>query len=182
MNKAERTVKIEKLFAFHNKYFTNASLKINEDFNYIPKLAHYKKGSTADDGKVMGFFESEISEKTVIYTEMIDINWNSEDPTRTLYKIEYNPFYSDEYEQDSKGRFLIPLEEMKEVKVEKVFEKRGSKSSPAEFSLVNKSAEENIEKVNDCSYSDMTLRDYAAIHTGKPVSNKEWLNKIISNN
>jgi len=33
--------------------------------------------------------------------------------------------------------------------------------------------------VDDAPYSDMTIRDYIAIHTGKPVSNKGWLNELI---
>jgi hypothetical protein len=31
----------------------------------------------------------------------------------------------------------------------------------------------------DAPYSEMTIRDYYAIHTGKPVSAKTWLNELI---
>ena len=31
----------------------------------------------------------------------------------------------------------------------------------------------------DAPYSEMTIRDYYAIHTGKPVSSKTWLNDLI---
>jgi hypothetical protein len=33
--------------------------------------------------------------------------------------------------------------------------------------------------VEDAPYSEMTIRDYIAIHTGKPVSSKGWLNELI---
>jgi hypothetical protein len=33
--------------------------------------------------------------------------------------------------------------------------------------------------MEDAPYSEMTLRDYYAIHTGKPVSAKTWLNELI---
>lgn len=35
------------------------------------------------------------------------------------------------------------------------------------------------EKNEDAPYSEMTIRDYVAIHTGKPVSLKSWLNELI---
>ena len=31
----------------------------------------------------------------------------------------------------------------------------------------------------DAPYSEMTIRDYMAIQTGKPVSNKAWLNELV---
>jgi len=36
--------------------------------------------------------------------------------------------------------------------------------------------------LEDCPYSEMTLRDYMAIHTGKPVSLKDWLNELVIKN
>jgi hypothetical protein len=36
--------------------------------------------------------------------------------------------------------------------------------------------------MEDAPYSEMTIRDYYAIHTGKPVSAKYWLNELIKNN
>jgi hypothetical protein len=40
-------------------------------------------------------------------------------------------------------------------------------------------AESNQLKVDDAPYSEMTIRDYLAIHTGKPVSTKSWLNELV---
>jgi hypothetical protein len=33
--------------------------------------------------------------------------------------------------------------------------------------------------MEDAPYSEMTIRDYYAIQTGKPVSSKTWLNELI---
>jgi hypothetical protein len=33
--------------------------------------------------------------------------------------------------------------------------------------------------MSDAPYSEMTIRDYYAIQTGKPVSAKPWLNELI---
>jgi hypothetical protein len=35
--------------------------------------------------------------------------------------------------------------------------------------------------IDDAPYSEMTIRDFYAIHTNKPVSNKQWLNDLINN-
>lgn len=39
----------------------------------------------------------------------------------------------------------------------------------------------SVPPVNDAPYSEMTIRDFYAIHTNKPVSNKQWLNDLINN-
>jgi hypothetical protein len=33
--------------------------------------------------------------------------------------------------------------------------------------------------MEDALYSEMTIRDFYAIKTGKPVSTKQWLNELI---
>jgi hypothetical protein len=39
----------------------------------------------------------------------------------------------------------------------------------------------SVPIIDDAPYSEMTIRDYYAIHTNKPVSNKQWLNDLINN-
>ena len=36
--------------------------------------------------------------------------------------------------------------------------------------------------MEDAPYTEMTIRDYYAIQTGKPVSSKTWLNDLIKSN
>jgi hypothetical protein len=36
--------------------------------------------------------------------------------------------------------------------------------------------------MEDAPYGEMTIRDFYAIHTGKPVSTKNWLNELIKSN
>lgn len=38
-----------------------------------------------------------------------------------------------------------------------------------------------VPLVNDALYSEMTIKDYYAIHSNKPVSDKQWLNDLINN-
>jgi len=65
----------------------------------------------------LGFFLSELQKEEDIYTEFVSINYESEDPKRTLYFLKYNPHYKEEYEMGltSSGheRFLVPVNELK---------------------------------------------------------------------
>tara|TARA_R110001592_G_scaffold49543_1_gene154474 strand:- start:4291 stop:4899 length:609 start_codon:yes stop_codon:yes gene_type:complete len=50
----------------------------------------------------MQFFPSELKQGKDIYVELSDFNGISEDPTHTLYKLKYNPFYKEEYVLEQK--------------------------------------------------------------------------------
>ena len=56
---------------------------------------------------------------------------------------------------------------------------------PTKAAQIEAQAGINIPKapapMEDAPYSDMTIRDYYAIHTGRPVSVKPWLNELIKN-
>lgn len=158
MAKLNRKEKAEELFKHHEDYFEVLGLEKNKDFVYIPKLFHYRKGR-ATEGKVAGFFDSEFRHKLTIYTEKVDMNWDSEDPERILYKFKFNPYYEEEFEQEN-SRYLVP---------------------ESEFEIVDKSdlIQQTSDSVIDMPMSEMTMRDYVAIHTGNPVSTKKWLNQLI---
>ena len=91
------------------------------DALFIPKMAHYQKGLT---GLHMGFFESELEKGQDIYTEKVSMELESEDPTRTLYKVRPNPHFKEEYaasEPMPNGhcRYFIPTDELIEVEMPK---------------------------------------------------------------
>tara|TARA_R110002096_G_scaffold173076_1_gene347042 strand:+ start:3058 stop:3666 length:609 start_codon:yes stop_codon:yes gene_type:complete len=50
----------------------------------------------------MQFFPSELKQGKDIYVELSDFSGVSEDPTHTLYKLKYNPFYKEEYVLEQK--------------------------------------------------------------------------------
>lgn len=141
---------------------------------YVPKCAHYVKGQ---EGKFMGFFKSELSKGVDIYTECVDFDINSEDPSRTLYKIKYNPFYEEEYlsepTKSGDNRYLIPLTEMIPIIMEEepVVEKSTGVFPDFEASF--------LDTDTDTALAQMSVRDFAAIMWKKPVSNKKWLNELI---
>jgi len=137
------------------------------DAQYIPKMAYVPKEL---DEVCMGFFESELDEGD-IYTEKVSMNMESEDPSRTLYKIKYNEWYKDEHPTSPPNsvtgnvRYYIPLAEMEIVE--------RPTNNESEFNL--------IDPDEDMPLDQMTMRDFAAIILKKPVSKKEWLNTLIKN-
>lgn len=134
---------------------------------YIPKMAYVPKGLNE---VCMGFFESEL-EMGDIYTEKVSMSMESEDPSRTLYKVKYNSYFKDEYSASEPNsitgnvRYYIPFAEMEVVQ---------EPEEESEFNLVDPD--------EDMPLDQMTMRDFASIILKKPVSKKKWLNDLIRNN
>jgi hypothetical protein len=106
---------------------------------------------------------------------------------RTVYRLPNSekeeaipdPVYAD--------RYLVPLEVLRVVNPhsvaisksaaatssDDVLKKYKSESSPTSVKIFS------TKPVDDAPYTDMTIRDYITIHTGKPVSSKQWLNDLI---
>jgi len=109
----QRKVKVAKLKEEHEDYFQTEG-KINA--LYIPKMAYRPTGK---DDLHVSFFPSELEKNEDIYTEFVSIEYESEDPKRTLYLVKYNPHWKDEYEMitSSSGfqRHIIPVSELKVI-------------------------------------------------------------------
>jgi hypothetical protein len=138
---------------------------------------------------VVGIFPSEFKKTKGFFFELIDSDLNPADPDRKVYRVPFNSAFEEEYELNSKGSYLVPIDELKvvhrsSVAISKMSAFTGTDST---FKPTQKAQEAaaNIPKapglMEDAPYSDMTIRDYYAIHTNKPVSAKGWLNELIKN-
>lgn len=162
----EKRQKIAELLKHHSETFTK--LKVANPL-FFPKMAYNSNGVT-----VVSFFPSEIERGEDIYTEFVSRNYDSEDENRTLYKWKHNPHYASDYEiaephqAHQSIRYLIPTTELINVNKQLVDEVLQSDN---DFDLPDPDSDLPIDQ--------LTIRDFAAIMTGKPVSRKEWLNKII---
>ena len=109
----QRKAKVLTLRKMHEDYFQTEG-KINAQ--YIPKMAYRPKGK---DELHVSFFPSELDKDEDIYTEFVSIDYDSEDPKRTLYLHKYNPHWKAEYELVTSGsgfqRHLIPVNELKVI-------------------------------------------------------------------
>ena len=110
MTPTERKKKVEKLKELHEDYFQSIG---DIESLYIPKMAYRPAGK---DDLHISFFPSELKKEKDIYTEFIDIDYNSEDLKRTLYLLKYNPHWEKEYEINTSNsgfeRHFIPVKEL----------------------------------------------------------------------
>ena len=94
---------------------TFKKLKITDPY-FIAKSAWANPGESL---KVQ-FFPNELKQEKDIYLELSDFNAVSEDPTHTLHKLKYNPFYKEEYPLEQKTSksgndyevYIVPIEEL----------------------------------------------------------------------
>lgn len=156
--------KLEEFRDFHQNLL--AKLGVNRlDFNF--KTPFYdRKGRN-----VIGIFPSEFRKPNGFYFELVTRDYNPLDPNRTVYKIPSNFAYEEEYELNERGSYLVPLEELRSI----------NSSNPVSFEKPSVSYKAPAP-MEDAPMSEMTMRDYIAIHTGRPISAKVWVNEIIKSN
>lgn len=142
------------------------------DAYYIPKMAYRPIGKSEI---YVSFFPSELSRGVDVYTEFASRDYIPEDLERRLYRWDYNPHYDEEYEKteptdSGQFRYLVPVSELILIKhPEKV-------ETPK---IQTKMSFDLMDPNTDAPFDQLTIRDLAAILLKKPVSNKDWLNKLI---
>lgn len=172
MTPQERKEKVLKLKEEHQEYFDSIG---ESNAQFIPKMAYRPVGK---DDLYVSFFPSELEKSEDIYTEFVSIEYDSEDPKRTLYKHKFNPHWKEEYEMitSSTGyeRHIIPVNELKIIN--DVTSRKKTEEAIKEivdFGLMNPDEDAPLNK--------LTIKDIAALWLKQPVSDKEWLNKLIKN-
>ena len=110
MTPQERKAKVLELRKEHEDYFQKEG---NVNALYIPKMAYRPSGK---DELHVSFFPSEFQKGRDIYTEFVSIEYDSEDPKRTLYLLKHNPDWSNDYEivTSSSGfqRHIVPVSKL----------------------------------------------------------------------
>ena len=113
MTPQERKAKVEELSKEHKDYWHANGL---DNPAYIPKMAYRPGGK---DELHVSFFPSELENNQDIYTEFVSIDYDSEDPKRTLYFLKHNPHWAEEYElvtsKSGHARHIIPIGELKVI-------------------------------------------------------------------
>jgi hypothetical protein len=142
--------------------------------NFIPKLPYPVEGEN-----VLGFFPSEISRGVDIYIEFATPDYDQYDDERKLWLLSNNPNYDKDYQRTStdpnKFRYLVPISELEEITVATADVKIEKKAAPKAVQ-----AELPLDDQEDAPFTDFTIRDHIAIEKGIPVSNKPWLNELVT--
>ena len=187
MSESEKTkYKADKL-----KEIRDYNAEVIADLGISPFDFNMKSQFYDEQGRlVVGIFPSEFKKANGFYFELINSDLNPIDPERKIYRVAPSDSYEDEYVLNSRGSYLVPIEELKivnrsSVAISKMSAVTGTddiflpgvkKSAPTAAATDVRKAPTAME---DAPYSEMTIRDYYAIHTGKPVSSKQWLNNLI---
>lgn len=137
---------------------------------FYPKMAYRPYGK---DELYVSFFVNELKREADIYTEFVSRDYVSEDSNRTLWMWRYNPHWEEEYESTEPNdlgnvRYLVPVSELIKVNMPK------EKMTSSPFESFGQ------DLIDDAPIDEMTIRDFATIMTGRPLSTKSWLNNLIS--
>ena len=113
MTPQERKAKVQELRKEHEDYFQTSG---NINALYIPKMAYRPHGK---DELHVSFFPSELQKGKDVFTEFVSIEYDSEDPKRTLYLLKHNAHWNEEYEvvTSSSGfeRHIVPVSDLKVI-------------------------------------------------------------------
>ena len=186
----ERAEKRKEIREYHKAMIKD--LGVSES-NFTFKMAFYDK--SLNDGKLyIGVFASEFKMPKGVFFEIVTRNYQSTD--RKIYRIAPNDYFEDEYVLNEKNSYLVPLEEAKVISpvstaiiLDDVLKDDDTETNTVKPWVTAQSlaaptipAYQAPAPMEDSLYSQMTIRDYFAIHTGRPVSTKTWLNELIKNN
>jgi hypothetical protein len=147
---------------------------------------------------VVGIFSSEFQKDKGFFFEMVTRDLDPLESDRKVYRIARNDNYEEEFEMNEKGSFLVPVDELRLVNAQSVAISKGSavtsndklfsskavlqeQSKPTTQPVFTSTPQPSLQPKTDAPYSEMTIRDYIAIQTGKPVSLKTWVNDLVLN-
>lgn len=189
--KLERSTALMALRQRNEQNFRNLGLltpNFTIKFAYVPKHR---------EDMVVSMFPSEMECGEDIYMELTDGNNYPMHENPVLYKLRHNPYYKQgEYEvippDPSRNKnaetYLVPLSELEIIAgsnssavVEKKVAPVAPKKPLVSTSILSDESPFQKEK-EDAHYSELTIRDLAAILLKSPVSNKKWLNNLITTN
>jgi hypothetical protein len=171
--KAWKKQKLDAIRSYHSQLIKDLGVAPT-DFN-MKKAFRNKQGV-----EVVGIFDTEFLKEKGFYFELITSDLDPIDPERKVYRVPMNPSYKDEYEINAKLSYNVPLEELRVVNPSTVaIGKLGSITNLEKFREENSPAPKKIVPLEDLPYSEMTIRDYITIHTGRTVSLKPWLNELV---
>jgi hypothetical protein len=197
----KRAVAVEQYRNYHQDLINDLGIP-RSDFNI--KRAFYDRQGRL----VVGIFDSEFIREKGYFIELTKgANNEPLNKERTVYRIPNNPYFDQEYELGERNSYLVPVEELQPVNKRsvaisgssaiintpasanaaptKVFagttevtQLSGTPATPRFFSTGDMGINTTSD-LEDAPYSAMTIRDYYAMLSGKPVSNKAWLNQLI---
>lgn len=184
-----KKMKLDAIRSYHAPLIKDLGISIL-DFNM--KMPFYDRHRRY----VVGIFSSEFKKDKGFFFELVTRDLDPLESDRKVYRIARNDNFEEEFEMNEKGSFLVPVDELRLVNAQSVAiskesavtsndklfsSKPVSQEQPRPTQPVFTSTPQTLQPKPDAAYSEMTIRDYMAIHTGKPVSLKPWINELVTN-
>lgn len=172
--------KLEAIRSFHQELINDLGIP-KTDFNM--KMPFYDQQGRM----VVGIFSSEFKKEKGFFFELINRALDPADSERKVYRVPPSNSFDEEYELNEKGSYLVPLDELRVANPASVAISKSSAVTSSDKVLSQKQVIKDMAykapaPMEDAPYSELTIRDFYAIHSGKPVSAKGWLNELIKNN
>jgi hypothetical protein len=181
--------KLDQIRAYHMPLIGDLGIS-PLDFNM--KMAFYDRHGRY----VVGVFASEFKKDKGFFFELVTRDLDPMENDRKVYRIARNDNFEEEYEMNEKGTsYLVPVDELRLVNAQSVaiskdsavlsndrfFSKNTAPVEPKPQQLFTSKPQAPVAEP-DVPYSEMTLRDYIAIQTRQPVSSKDWVNRLVTQN
>lgn len=167
------------------------------------KLCYMGREFSTDGSRIPGvrFFPNELNNGVDYYTELFDWDQNRYDPAnRTLYRLKHDPDWQSKpqkyieafSEKLPTSTFAVRLSDFEivnitdakaltpEIKKAVVAEKVPALFSEVDMLDIESEMTEMFSDKEDNHYSSMTIRDLYCMLQNVPMSNKKWLNQLIS--
>lgn len=179
--KEAKRLKLEAARDYHQQLLDDLGV---DRIDFHIKMAFYARGK---EGQYVGIFDSEFKREKGLFFELVNKDNDPIDEERTVYRIPPSSSFAEEYEQTEKGSYLVPLEEIRSINKQAVaISKADAVTANDNINIYHQGQQKQVTTaykapnlMEDAPYSEMTIRDYITIHTGKPVSTKTWLNDLI---
>jgi hypothetical protein len=181
LSREERSRKMEELISKHAEYLDSVSARKNQ---FKGKVKFFSKSANEE---VISCFPSELNNEDGIYLEFTTDQLVPISEGRELYYLKHNPFWEEEYakntyiEKIKEYTYLVPINLLNKVDTSQ------PQQNPSQILKQNKKTNQTelfdsnflMDFDEDLMFNQMSVRDLAAILWQQPVSQREWLNKLI---
>lgn len=181
LSREERSKRMDELISKHADYLDSVNARKNQ---FKGKVKFFSKSANEE---VISCFPSELNNDGGIYVEFTSDQLIPISENRELYYLQHNPFWEEEYakntyiEKIQEYTYMVPINLLTPVDTAQL------KKNPSQILKENKETNQTslfdsnflMDFDEDLMFNQMSVRDLAAILWQQPVSQREWLNKLI---
>ena len=157
----------------YREHFKPVLTKLNvSEMSFYPKMLF-----TRSKQLCLALYKSELEKTEGFYTMVVNSSFDPQDGEYKLYYLKHNPKYATDYLLIETDKWAVPYDLFDEIDTQLIMLNGLNNQSNKTMALFDQT---NTDQTDiDSPFSEMTVRDFAAITWRVPVSEKEWLNQMI---